>query len=129
MLEGSCLCGAVKYAIDCEPKPMAHCHCRTCRKAHGAAFSTVMSVPPDLFKWEKGEIDLVSYESSPGKTRLFCGRCGSQLIARRADRVIVRAGSIDTPIAERPKAHIWRSDAAPWYDPTDQLPEFDEGFG
>jgi hypothetical protein len=36
-------------------------------------------------------------------------------------------GCLDTPIAERPKVHIWRSDCAPWFDPKDPLPEWPEG--
>jgi hypothetical protein len=32
-------------------------------------------------------------------------------------------GCLDTEITERPKVHIWRSDAAPWFDPKDRLPD------
>ena len=35
---------------------------------------------------------------------------------------------LDTPIGERPEVHIWRSDAAPWYDPKRQAPEKPEGL-
>ena len=34
---------------------------------------------------------------------------------------------LEREIAERPKVHIWRSDAAGWYDPKDALPEWPEG--
>ena len=128
MFKGSCLCGAIAYRVDLEPQPMGHCHCRTCRKAHSAAFSTVMAVPKDAFKWTQGEDQLGGYESSPGKIRHFCTRCGSQLVATRDDRVLIRAGSIDTEIDTRPALHIWRSDAANWYDPKDELPELPKGF-
>lgn len=128
MFTGSCLCGAIAYQVDLEPQPMGHCHCRTCRKAHSAAFSTVMAVPKDAFQWTQGEDQLGGYESSPGKIRHFCTRCGSQLVATRDDRVLIRAGSIDTEIDARPAVHIWRSDAANWYDPKDELPELPEGL-
>jgi hypothetical protein len=36
-------------------------------------------------------------------------------------------GCLDTDITERPRMHIWRSDAASWFDPKDQLPEWQEG--
>lgn len=39
MIEGSCLCGAVAFAADRLASPSGHCHCDTCRKAHGAAFA------------------------------------------------------------------------------------------
>ena len=129
MLTGSCLCGAVAYEVDAPPGPIVHCHCGTCRKAHGAAFSSVMAVPRAAFRWVRGEGHLGEYESSPGKFRRFCRGCGSQIAAQRParDQVLLRLGCLDTPVADRPVGHIWRSDAASWYDPRDILPEAPEG--
>ena len=59
MIYGSCLCGSVTYEADCDNGPILHCHCQTCRKAHSAAFSTVMPIAFDAFKWTSGE-DLLS---------------------------------------------------------------------
>ena len=36
-------------------------------------------------------------------------------------------GCLDSTITERPRVHIWRSEAANWYDPNDALPEWPEG--
>jgi hypothetical protein len=83
MLTGSCLCGNVAYEVTAEPGPIVHCHCVTCRKAHGSAFTTVTNVPRDRFRWTRGEGLLRGYESSPGKTRYFCTQCGSQIVAER----------------------------------------------
>ena len=119
MLTGSCLCGSVAYEVDGAAGPIVHCHCQTCRKAHGTAFSSVSPVPRDKFRWTKGEELLTSYESSPGKFRRFCSRCGSQIVAERVAQstVLLRLGCLDTAITDQPKAHIWRSDAATWFDP------------
>ena len=38
MLNGSCLCGTAAYEADAALERIVHCHCRTCRKTHGAAF-------------------------------------------------------------------------------------------
>jgi hypothetical protein len=129
MLSGSCLCGHVAYEVDASPGMIVHCHCQTCRKTHGSAFSTVTNVPRDRFRWTKGEELLRGFESSPGKTRYFCSQCGSHIVAARdgKDTVLLRMGCLDTPIAERPEVHIWRSDAANWYDPKVELPEWAEG--
>ena len=129
MFEGSCLCESIKYSVDCDPQPMGHYHCHTCRKAHGAAFSTVMSVPRDRFRWLHGEDQLSGFESSPGKTRYFCKNCGSQLIASResTEYILIRVGSIDTEISERPQIHFWCSDGASWYDPSDEIPILPKG--
>lgn len=129
MLTGSCLCGGVAYEVDATPGTIMHCHCRTCRKTHGSAFSTVTNVPRDRFRWTKGEDLLRGFESSPGKTRYFCSQCGSHIVASREGKntVLLRMGCLDTPITERPEVHIWRSDAADWYDPKAELPEWAEG--
>ena len=129
MLAGNCLCGSVAYEVDADPGPIVHCHCRTCRKTHGSAFSTVTNVPRDRFRWIRGEDLLKGFESSPGKTRYFCTQCGSHIVAAREgkDTILLRMGCLDTTIAARPKVHIWRSDGASWFDPKDQLPEWLEG--
>ena len=129
MLNGSCLCGAVAYEADARVERIVHCHCHTCRKTHGAAFSSVTAVPRDSFRWLRGEDSLGAIESSPGKFRRFCGRCGSHVTAERVAQpvILLRLGCLDTEARERPQLHIWRSDAAPWYDPKVDVPEKQEG--
>jgi hypothetical protein len=124
------MCGSVAYEVDAAAGPIIHCHCQTCRKAHGTAFSSFSPVPRENFRWTKGEEWLSGYESSSGKLRRFCSKCGSHILAERVGKPIVmlRLGCLDTAITDRPKAHIWRSDAATWFDPADQLPELPEGF-
>ena len=51
MLTGSCLCGAVAYEADAALERIVHCHCQTCRKTHGTAFSSVTAVPREKFRW------------------------------------------------------------------------------
>jgi ADP-ribosyl-[dinitrogen reductase] hydrolase len=129
-LTGGCLCGAIAYEIEGPLGPLGHCHCRTCRKAHAAAFATTARVPRARFRWSKGEELVARYESSPGKKRSFCPRCGSQLIAAWDDQsdVILRVGSLDTDPGTKPLAHIWLSEKAPWFEPTDSLPRFAESY-
>ena len=128
MLTGSCMCGSVAYEVDAAPGPIVHCHCPTCRKAHGTAFSSVTNVPRENFRFVRGEELLIAFESSPGKFRKFCSRCGSHIVADRPAQptVLLRLGCLDTPIEDKPRAHIWRSEGATWYDPKLELPEFAE---
>jgi hypothetical protein len=130
LLTGSCLCGSVAYEVDAPAGAIVHCHCQTCRKAHGSAFSSVSAVPREKFRWTRGEALLSSFESSPGKLRRFCSRCGSHIFAERISNpnVLLRLGCLDTPLADRPRCHIWRSDGATWFDPKDQLPEHPKGY-
>jgi hypothetical protein len=127
MLTGSCLCGAIAYEADAPLARIVHCHCQTCRKTHGAAFSSVTAVPREAFRWTRGSELLGAVESSPGKLRRFCTRCGSHLMAERVAQpvVLLRLGCLDTDVTGRPQVHIWRSDGASWYDPkvvADELP-------
>lgn len=130
MLTGSCLCGAIAYQADAEFARIVHCHCQTCRKTHGAAFSSVTAVPRESFRWTRGSGLLGAFESSPGKFRRFCTRCGSHLMAERMAQpgVLLRLGCLDTEVTDRPQVHIWRSDGAPWYDPKASLPELPRGL-
>ena len=130
MLNGSCLCGSVAYEADATIQHIVHCHCQTCRKTHGAAFSSVTAVPRDKFKWTKGAALLGAIESSPGKFRRFCPKCGSHIMAERTAQpvVLLRLGCLDTPLKDVPQTHIWRSDSASWYDPKVALPEKEQGL-
>ena len=130
MLTGSCLCKNVAYEVDADVERIAHCHCHTCRKTHGTAFSSVTAVPREKFRWIRGEALLGAFESSPGKLRRFCTSCGSHIMAERMAQpvVLLRLGCLDTPIGERPQVHIWRIDGASWYDPKRQVPERPEGL-
>ena len=46
MHQGSCLCGSIRYVIDDNLKFIVNCHCRFCRKAHGAAFTSKWRCAP-----------------------------------------------------------------------------------
>jgi hypothetical protein len=134
MLKGSCLCGGVRYQIDGEVGPMAHCYCSMCRKQHGAAFGTYVGVKAADFRWLKGEELVASYESSPGGQRGFCRTCGSNLpvLEPGAEEFFIPAGTLDDDPGVRPAVHIFVASKAPWVEIDDELPQFDEyppGFG
>lgn len=115
-LKGSCLCGAVRYEVDQLDMPIQLCHCRTCRKAHAAPFAPTAGVARAHFRWLAGDEHLACFESSPGKLRHFCARCGSHLLAERPEQphVILRVATLDDDPGLRPAAHIWRSQDVPW---------------
>ena len=125
-LKGSCLCGAVTYEVD-RLGPIGHCHCTTCRKAHAAPFTTTARAERSAFRWLTGESLLGQFESTPGKLRQFCTRCGSHLVAHwvHEPQVIVRVATLDDDPGARPVAHIWMADAVPWLAYGSELPAFD----
>lgn len=115
-INGSCLCGKVRYQLSGPVGDIVHCHCQTCRKAHGAAFSSVAAVADNHFS-VSGREQLASFESSKGKRRYFCSNCGTQLYAKRdnTQHVILRLGSLDDDPGSQEKSHIWLSQKASWY--------------
>lgn len=117
-MKGSCLCGAIEYEIDSIDTPVAHCHCRTCQKAHAAPFASTAGVMREHFRWLKGEEKLSVFESFPGKSRHFCSVCGSHLVAERANQshVIVRVATLNEDPGIVPQMHIWTSHDVPWLE-------------
>ena len=115
-MKGSCACGAVEYEIDAIDMPIEHCHCHTCRKTHAAAFASTAGVKREHFRWLKGQEILAAYESSPGKLRHFCSRCGAHLMAERPHLpvVIVRVATLDDDPGVVADHHIWVSHDVPW---------------
>ena len=124
MISGNCLCGNVNYQITGDVGGIVHCHCETCRKAHGAAFSSVAAVHDRDFKLVGREF-LNSYESSPGKQRFFCSNCGTQVYAKRegTEHIILRLGSLNEDPESKETSHIWVSQKATWYS----IPRSDDG--
>jgi hypothetical protein len=124
MLQGSCLCGGVRYEIRGEVGPSLHCHCAQCRKASGASFTTNASVAADEFHFVEGKSLVGQFESSPGQFRCFCTRCGSPLIKRIADKpetLRLRLGTLDSDPGTTPAAHIFLRSKAPWTVISDDL--------
>ena len=100
-IEGGCLCGAVRYRSDAEPLMQVVCHCETCRKNSGSAFSMNVAVPQDTLRIESGSPR--RYEDHSGASgkafyRFFCGDCGSHVYSHGAAYgaiAFIKAGTLD----------------------------------
>ncbi len=134
MLEGGCLCGGVRFAIDARPTPIQICHAKRCQRSTGSAFAAEMAVRTDAFRWLEGEALLRVYDAPllrepPAFRRVFCSRCGSPLpvVREGAPFVVFLAGSLDDDPGSRPFRHIFLSQRPAWADaPRDDLPQFQE---
>ena len=131
MLNGGCLCGGVRFHIKGKLGPAGYCHCKQCQRASGSAFAANASVRTIYFEITSGD-DLVSeHQSSPGKFRAFCRRCGSPVYSRRdteSDIRRIRLGTLDSDPQRRPLSHFWVSSKAPWHSIGDSLPQYSEDF-
>jgi hypothetical protein len=130
MLEGGCLCGGVRFRVTGKLGPAAYCHCKQCQRASGSAFAANASVRTRYFELVSGGDLLSEYESSPGKFRAFCRRCGSPVYSRldaEPETRRLRLGTLDSDPERRPFAHFWVSAKAPWYTIEDALPQYAAG--
>ncbi len=123
MITGSCLCGAVAFAVDGRASPIQLCHARRCQKSTGSAFAPELAVRTDAFRWTRGEDQLRVYEAPllrepPPFRRTFCGHCGSPMPTAREGSAftIILAGVLDEDPRARPFREILLSQAAPWYE-------------
>ena len=127
MIQGSCLCGRVRYQIDGPLTDADHCHCSMCRRQHGAAFSTYADFNPGDFRWTSGEDSLKIYQVPSGGGWCFCSECGSTLAGTEDGRVTsITLGTVEGDPGIRPSSHIFVGSKAGWFEIDDDLPRFDE---
>ncbi len=131
MLEGGCLCGGVRFRIDGKLGPAGFCHCKQCQRASGTAFAANAPARTRYFELLSGSELVTEYESSPGKFRAFCRRCGSPLYSRRDSEPElrrIRLGTLDGDPGRRPLAHVFVGSKASWFTIHDALPQFEAGL-
>lgn len=118
-LNGSCLCGAIRYTISVPVTELRACHCTHCQKASGAAGSVNAVVPGASFKITQGAPKRYAATAESGRTlyRYFCGDCGSPIYSHRAttpETLVVRAGTLDDSSAMKITMNIWTRSARLW---------------
>ena len=128
MVNGSCLCGTVRYEVSGPFNTMVTCHCSMCRKHHGAGFATYVSAPIDGFRWLAGEDSIIGYASSEQGTRYSCNVCGSvvPMLMPAHGLALLPAGPLEGDLGIKPQSHIFVGSKAPWHTITDSLPQHQE---
>jgi len=126
-LVGRCECGAVRYRVADAFRYAANCHCSRCRAATGTAFKAFAGIERHSLEVTEGSDRLlVVGEEESNDTR--CGTCGALLfsVVRDGAYVHVAMGSLVDAPTIRPTAHIFVGSKAPWFEITDDLPQFEE---
>lgn len=124
-LNGSCLCGEVKYTVADEFQYALICHCSQCRRATGSAFKPF------------GGIERAKLEVSGGTIKIYgdvmthdahCKICGSLMysIVQEGTRAHVTYGTLIDPPSLELQAHIYVASKAPWDQILDTLPQYPE---
>jgi hypothetical protein len=105
----------------------ANCHCSRCRAATGSAFKPFAGIERAKLELTNGrDALLIVGEETLNDTR--CGACGSLLfsVVRDGAYVHVALGSLGDAPTIRPTHHIFVGSKAPWFEITDDLPQFEE---
>ena len=132
-LTGRCLCGDVQFEFGERITGALFCHCRTCQRAGGAAFSLNAIYARSTLKFRRGEATW--YRSSRIAERGFCRTCGSPLFVRYnvpewRTWIAVSLGAHDEPDAVPAERHFGIESKLDCIHLADGLPctEYPEGF-
>jgi hypothetical protein len=134
MVEGSCLCGSIKYTVDLIPDKIFNCHCQYCRKAHGADYVTLALAKADTLTISDENNNLKEHTNDIGGCRAFCSNCGTRLMNYAPDKNLyfsVTLSTIDTPVDLKPVAHVNTESKAKWcipYEGISNYPNIPEGL-
>lgn len=129
-VSGGCQCGDVAFEYSGAPKFMMNCHCSRCRKVKGAAHATNAFVPVEQFQWVRGQDKIVNYDMLEAERfgNAFCGNCGSSVPRESGSSGMLNipVGSLDCAPGIEARGHIFIGSSAPWFDVSDELPQWDE---
>ena len=115
IIEGGCLCGAIRYRATGNPSNTMVCHCRSCRRTAAAPAVAWITVPADQFEFTRGRP--TEFRSSAPVLRTFCASCGTPLTyqhAERASNIDITTCSLDDAERFPPTHHSWLGDDLHW---------------
>ncbi|MDF1564030.1 MAG: GFA family protein [Deltaproteobacteria bacterium] len=127
-LNAHCLCGAVRARLELPTLFGVHCHCRWCRRAHGAAYVTWTGVPEERFELVSGETSVTWYASSRWSRRGFCPTCGTTLFFQTTaapGEIHVAAACLEGELDREIGAHVFFEQHLPWVSVDEHLPRLE----
>ena len=125
VIEGGCLCKAVRYRVSGAPIVTSLCHCRTCRLAAGAPSVAWVVFRSSELMFSVGQP--ARFRSSPNVIRTFCSGCGTSLTYQRdtePDTVDVTTATLDRPDDFAPTREIWIAHKLAWEALNETLPQY-----
>ncbi len=129
---GCCKCGRVKFHVSRDIVMAANCHCNTCKKLTGGAFSTIVAVEEDDFALTEGGSEVTVYQVSDKATKFFCSICGTPIYSEHIDmpgQVLLAVGALDDPFMVNPTLNIHCENMLAWVPKIMQMKNFDRAPG
>jgi len=128
ILHGRCSCGEVTFTLENTFDYAYYCHCSRCRMRTGSAFAAIGGASIDKLQIILGNKNLLIEGECSDGYGARCSRCYSFLFAavRGRQYVHVSLGVLAGTPSRLPDHHIYVGSKAPWYQITDDLPQYDE---
>lgn len=128
-LKGCCQCGAVTYTVSADPLFTYACHCGSCQKRTGSAFSLGLVVAMDTLELQ-GALTAWSRVSEQGNTntRYSCASCGNIIYGigeTNPGLAKLQAGTLEDTSAVEPEVHIWTGKKQRWLTLPDRVRQFE----
>lgn len=127
-LEGSCLCGCVRFHLKGSLSGFFLCHCSRCQKASGSAHGANLFAKDAQLDWLAGCEKITEFQVPDSRhERSFCSSCGSPLphFNKTIGMWQIPAGSLDTAIDKAPDAKIFMTSQPDWVRLSRDVPCFE----
>src|SRR5262245_1141167 len=128
MLQGRCICGAVRFTVEDAFSYAFYCHCSRCRLRTGSAFASIGGIDVDKVQVTAGREHLSLEGERADGYGARCAKCHAFMFAAVRGRrdMHVRLGMLVDAPSRTPDHHIHVASKAPWYRITDALTQFAE---
>ncbi|KAB8273906.1 Mss4-like protein [Aspergillus minisclerotigenes] len=135
-INGSCLCGTIKYHITGSPALKILCYCQNCRKSTGSLGMANSIYHRSNLTISQGHDTLRTYKDSATHSgspvdRSFCGNCGSNLFCENKEKgpglVIVTSGTMDLEDGQswQPVMEFYCKDKKTWLETNLETKKFE----
>ena len=127
-IDGSCLCGYIRYEAEVDPDEVSVCHCTDCQTLSGSAFRVGVPTPEENFRLLSGQPKtyVKTAESGAKRAQVFCPECGSALYSTSVGdgpKIFrLRVTGSNQRDAFTPTAQGWCRSALHWVHDFDDVP-------
>ncbi|KAH8796709.1 Mss4-like protein [Hyaloscypha finlandica] len=116
---GKCHCGQIEWQVKLEDRAHILCHCDTCKKLGGGAYSLNQIVPKENLQITKGKLNTYTYHGDSGKpvNCFYCPNCTTHIYHHQTvmgDKIVVRTILLDQGKSLKAGAEIFGKDRLSW---------------
>lgn len=127
-VSGSCTCGAAGFQVSTDIRQVVNCHCNTCRKMNGSAFTTY-AVVPHKFLSLSGQENIGEYQFGEGAFKHYCRKCGTPLYnlnSRYQKYCMIYLGALENSASLMPTQNIFCESMLAWVEHIASVPKYEQ---